>query len=111
MKYSAAAVVAGLIVTVGWLRWHGAVPVKNNVATVSIADLSKVSDQELQNFLTDQDTTLAQPLTNTTAANVGANDLPNMDDIDFKALLGNVPDGELKQYMEEHGGANDIGTN
>jgi hypothetical protein len=29
----------------------------------------------------------------------------------LKTLLGDVPDGELKQYMEEHGGAMDIATN
>jgi hypothetical protein len=101
MKYSVAAVLAGLIITVGWLRWHAAGPVKPNV---DLANLSKVSDAELQNFLTDQDTTLAQPLLNTTAT-------IDMNDTDLKTLLGDVPDGELKQYMEEHGGASDIATN
>src|SRR6185312_12596356 len=62
MKYSAAAVVAGLIFTVGWLRWHQP-PGSGSKSPAEIANnLSKVSDAELQNFLTDQDTTLAQPL-------------------------------------------------
>lgn len=105
LKYSAAAVVAGLIFTVGWLRWHQpAGETKNPV--FNLATLSKVSDVELQNYLTDQDTTLAQPLPNTTTAV----DI-DLNDTDVKTLLGDVPDGELKQYMEEHGGANDIATN
>ncbi|HXB95384.1 MAG TPA: hypothetical protein VNU70_09505 [Puia sp.] len=102
MKYSAAAVVAGLILTVGWFRWHTA-PTENGTGKSTI-ELAKVSDQELQGFLKDQDTTLAQPLSNTTA-NI------DMNDTDLKTLLGDIPDGELKQYMEEHGGASDIATN
>ena len=102
MKYSVAAVLAGLVITVGWLRWsHSGVPSKPGF---NVADISKVSDADLQNFLTDQDTTLAQPLSNTTAT-------IDMNDTDLKTLLGDVPDGELKQYMEEHGGASDIATN
>ena len=111
MKYAVAAVVTGLIVTVGWLRWHTATtgtqlavvpPAQIDVAK----NLSKVSDRELQSFLVEQDTTLAQPIAdNASMATVG------MDDNDIKSLLGDVPDGELKQYMEEHGGVNDIATN
>jgi len=102
VKYSVAAVLAGLILTVGWLRWsHSGTGTK---PAFDLATLSRVSDTELQNFLTDQDTTLAQPLSNTTAT-------IDMNDTDLKTLLGDVPDGELKQYMEEHGGASDIATN
>ena len=113
LKYSAAAVVAGLMVTVGWLRWHNNTPsalvaaVPSTQAPVDVVkNLAKVSDTELQNFLVDQDTTLAQPVTNNTLmATV------DMDDTNLKSLLGDVSDGELKQYMDEHGGANDIATN
>ena len=103
MKYSVAAVLAGLIITVGWLRWQHSASTTSH-PTLDVAALSKVSDAELQNFLTDQDTTLAQPLSNTTAT-------IDMNDTDLNTLLGDVPDGELKQYMEEHGGAGDIATN
>lgn len=103
MKYSVAAVLAGLIFTVGWLRWKPGAPGSSHPA-FDVATLSKVSDAELQNFLTDQDTTLAQPLSNMTAT-------VDMNDTDLKTLLGDVPDGELKQYIEEHGGASDIATN
>jgi hypothetical protein len=106
MKYAAAAVVAGFIVTVGLLRIHTARD--KQVVPIDIAKtMSTVSDQELQNFLTVQGASLGaasfeQP---TGTASASSNDG------DLKSLLGNVPDGELKQYMEEHGGANDIATN
>jgi hypothetical protein len=116
MKYAAAAVVTGLIVTVGWLRWHTVTPASGASAQVKTAfpaqmdiakNLSKVSDSELQNFLVDQDTTLAQPVGNNAATTATI----TMDDNDMKRLLGDVSDGELKQYLDEHGGSNDIGTN
>ena len=106
MKYAAAAVVAGLILSVGLLRIH----VKSDkiAAPIDIArTMSTVSDQELQNFLTVQGATFEQPLNSAALDAVS----PGANDGDLKSLLGNVPDGELKQYMEEHGGANDIATN
>jgi hypothetical protein len=101
-KYSAAAVVAGLVFAIGWLRLQkdGSGTIKNS--TVNIA---QVSDEELKSFLADQDTTLAQPVPSNSTATIDLNDT------DLKSMLGDVPDGELKQYMEEHGGANDIATN
>ena len=110
LKYSAAAVVAGLILTVGWLRLQtgkSGSQTKLETASVDIPkNLTKVSDEDLQSFLADQDTTLAQPVQN----NASTATL-DMNDSDLKSLLGDVPDGELKQYMEEHGGAMDIATN
>ena len=115
LKYSAAAVVAGLILTVGFLRinktGHGP---NNQSAPIDIAKtMSTVSDQELQNFLTVQGATFEQPTNSAStlgASTLGAATL-DVNDNDLKTLLGNVPDGELKQYMEEHGGTNDIATN
>ncbi len=112
MKYAAAAVVAGLILTVGLLRIH----VKSDklAAPIDIAKtMSTVSDQELQNFLTVQGATFEQPQSSAShlGASVSGAVTPDANDGDLKSLLGNVPDGELKQYMEEHGGANDIATN
>ena len=112
LKYSAAAVVAGLILTVGFLRIHTSgnssdklhIGFGGQLAPIDIAKtMSSVSDQELQNFLTVQGATFEQPVNSAATLDVNDNDL--------KTLLGNVPDGELKQYMEEHGGANDIETN
>jgi hypothetical protein len=110
LKYSAAAVVAGLILTVGFLRIHTSGHSSGKQSTpIDIAKtMSTVSDQELQNFLTVQGATFEQPATS--ASTLGAATL-DVNDNDLKTLLGNVPDGELKQYMEEHGGANDMETN
>jgi hypothetical protein len=103
-KYSAAAVVAGLILTIGWLRLqvhNGSHPstVAENIPT----SLMKVSDQDLQSFLADQDTTLAQQTNNTASL--------DFNDSDVRSLLSDVPDGDLRQFMDEHGGAVDIATN
>jgi hypothetical protein len=108
-KYSAAAVVAGFVFTIGWLRLHtstGSQPLR--VPSVDVAsNLVKVSDQDLQSYLddqNDQNNSLAEPISNSTAT-------LDINDSDVKSLLGDIPDGELKQYMEEHGGPNDIATN
>jgi hypothetical protein len=106
-RYSAAAVVAGLALTIGWLRLHTASAPSGPVVakTVNIADgLVKLSDQDIQNYLDTDNLPLAEAVTNSTAT-------LDIDDNDVKSLLGDVPDGELKQYMEEHGGAKDMATN
>lgn len=106
-KYSAAAVVAGVILTLSWPQLFTVHT--NGVGRALPLDmgkvLAKVSDQEMQNYLDDQNSILAEPASNSTAAELDINDS------DVKTLLGDVPDGELKQYMEEHGRANDIATN
>jgi len=104
-KYSAAAVVAGLILTIGWLRLHTPAGTHRSPADVA-TNLVKVSDQDLQNYLedqNDQNTTLTEPMNSTATLDIN--------DSDVKSLLGDVPDGDLKIYMEEHGGPNDIATN
>jgi hypothetical protein len=106
-KYSAAALVAGLILTLSWPQLHTAGkdghpagPIPMDLSRI----LNKVSDQEIQNYMDDQNSILAEPVTNSTAT-------LDINDSDVKSLLGDVPDGELKQYLDEHGGANDIATN
>jgi hypothetical protein len=108
-KYSAAAVVAGLIFTIGWLRLHTPTNTHRPTPAADVAsNLVKISDQDLQSFLDDQNdqnpaATETEPVNSTATLDIT--------DSDVKSLLGDVPDGELKSYMEEHGGANDIATN
>jgi hypothetical protein len=106
-KYSAAALVAGLILTLSWPQLHTARTDEHLVGPMPM-DLSrvlnKVSDQDIQNYMDDQNSILAEPVTNSTAT-------LDINDNDVKSLLGEVPDGELKQYLDEHGRANDIATN
>ncbi|HEY4063264.1 MAG TPA: hypothetical protein VGM30_15265 [Puia sp.] len=105
-KYSAAAVVAGLILTIGWLRLHTGNG-RNAVPTDVAHSLYAVSDQEIQNYLDNHNVTpLAEP-----DSIVNSNAALNVDENDVKSLLGDVPDGELKQYLEEHGGEKDVATN
>jgi hypothetical protein len=103
-QYSAAAVVAGLILTIGWLRLH--VPGSHGGKSPDLtAKIGNVSDQDLQSFLADPD---EEAQVDHPANNVAALDF---NDGDISSLLGDIPDGELKQYMDEHGGAVDIATN
>lgn len=107
-KYAAAAMVAGLILTLSWPQLHNAGSVNTDMrpAPMDLSKvLNKVSDQEIENYMDDeQGSILAEPVASSTA-NLDINDN------DVKTLLGDVPDGELKQYLDEHGRANDIATN
>ena len=106
-RYSAAAVVAGLVLTIGWLRLHTSSG--RNGAPVDVAhSLYTVSDQEIQNYLDNHNnnTPLAEP-----DSTINSTATLNVDENDVKSLLGDIPDGELKQYLEEHGEAKDVATN
>ena len=114
-KYAGVAAAACLILVFSWPQLHtgfsktngGKHPVADcRSGRVDIAQsLHKVSDQEILSYLDDQNSILAEPVSNNTATTL------DMNDSDIKTLLGDVPDGELQQYMEEHGRANDIATN
>ena len=95
-------------------------PLCTRVADVA-SNLVKISDQDLQNFLDDQndqesydnsrDYNSQADDNSPTAESMNSTATLDITDSDVKSLLGDVPDGELKTYMEEHGGANDIATN
>lgn len=103
LKYSVAAAIAGLIITFGWLRLHN--PSLSQTPTKDLANnLSKVSEQDLETYAeSNHDHSTTESMNSTATLDIN--------DSDVKSLLGDVPDGDLKQYMEEHGGAVDIATN
>jgi len=105
-KYSAAAVVAGLIFIIGWPALysglHKSAPATGNADILN--NLSKVSDQEIENYLENHNATLAESVTNSTAT-------LDINDNDIKNMLGDVSDDELKQYLDDHGGSKDMATN
>lgn len=103
LKYSAAAIATGLILTMGWLGLHS--PLTPAGGTELAATLTKVSDQEILNYLENQNIPLAETMSNSTAAAVEFNDA------DVKNILGNVPDDELNQYLEDNGGTKEPVTN
>ena len=113
-RYAGVAAAACLILVFSWPQLHtgfsnisgGKTDGGQHQGTADIAQsLHKVSDQEILNYLDDQNSILPEPVSNNTATTL------DMNDSDIKTLLGDVPDGELQQYMEEHGRANDIATN
>jgi hypothetical protein len=111
-KYASVAAAACLILVFSWPQLHTSMTRTDEgkqLAPVDLAQntsqgLHKVSDQEILDYMDDQNSSLAEPVSNNTAT-------LDMNDSDIKTLLGDVPDGELQQYMEEHGRANDIATN
>lgn len=112
-KYASVAAAACLILVFSWPQLHtsmtrtaeGQHPMgKVDLASTMSQGLHKVSDQEILSYLDDQNSILGKSVSNNTA-NL------DMNDSNIKTLLGNVPDGELQQYMEEHGRADDIATN
>jgi hypothetical protein len=111
-KYAGIAAAACLILVFSWPQLHTSMTRTDGgqqLAPVDLAQntsegLHKVSDQEILDYMDDHNSILAEPVSNNTAT-------LDMNDSDIKTLLGDVPDGELQQYMEEHGRANDIATN
>jgi len=111
-KYASVAAAACLVLVFSWPQLHtsmtrtdeGQHPAPVDLASTMSKGLHKVSDQEILNYLDNQNFILGKSVSNNTA------DL-DKNDSDIKTLLGNIPDGELQQYMEEHGRADDIATN
>jgi hypothetical protein len=100
-KYAAAAVMTGLILTGGWLKLYNS---GNRAGTIDIAkSLPTVSDQEIENYL-DTNVPLADAVANSSAS-------LDISDSDIKNMFGDIPDAELKQYMDEHEAIKDPATN
>jgi hypothetical protein len=97
IKYAAAAVVTGLIFTAGLLYFHR--PASHG-GEDPVAGLSKVSDQEILNYLQNEDIPLmsSSPLGSSSAlANI-----EEFSDSDIKEQMGDVSDNELQQYENDH---------
>lgn len=101
-KYSAAAAVAGLVLTTVLTVFNK--PSKTGSGD-PLRNLSKVSDQEIENYLDNHNVPLSEAATNSIA-------VLDINDSDIRNMLGDVSDDELKQYVDEHGGtAKDLATN
>ncbi len=96
LKYAAAAVVVGVITTVGFFALNKS----NSRAGITdpIAALSKVSDDDMNNYLQNQ----YSPIYDSTNFNIplATNDL-SADNDDANDLFSNVSDDELNQYINE----------
>jgi hypothetical protein len=103
MKYAVAAALTGLLVTAGIRVYHrdkqpavASGGTGTDVTNTNTNTLAKISDQEILNYLEDQNEPLAETATNSTAT-------LDINDSDVKDFLGDVPDAELQKYADETG--------
>jgi adenylate kinase len=101
LKYAVAAAVTGLILTVGIFTFNKP---HSAVATDPLTGLTTVSDQEITNYLENQDLLLAETAANSTA-------ILDFNDNDVKDLMSEVSDDELQQYANENAGSKEPVTN
>jgi hypothetical protein len=100
LRYAVAAAVTGILLTAGYFMFNGS----NQGIVDPLNGLSKVSDQEIMNFLENQDLPLAEATSTSTA-------ILDLSDNDVKDLLNEIPDGELQQYAAEHNIPKDLNSN
>jgi hypothetical protein len=103
IRYAAAAVVAGLIITAGWFF------LSNNkggkLPPDQIAQLDSISDDVLQKYLENQTPTPAETALAATTA------VEEMDANDMKDMLADVTDEDLQQYLEKYSTVKNTQTN
>jgi len=100
LKYAVAAAVTAIVLTIGLLTFN-----TKSVTDDPATGLSKISDQEITNYLHNHDVPLAEVATNNSTASLDFNDN------DVSELLGDVPDNELEDYATDHTGPKDLITN
>jgi len=91
MRYAVAAAVTGVIAVGSYMFFKPS----TKTADVDPNQVAKVSDQEMENFLTDNTVALAD------AGTIVTND--TITEADSKELFANVSDDELQSYLEDHG--------
>lgn len=102
LRYAAAAVVAGLIITAGWF-YMGNRNTRPEFDTT--AQLDSISDEMLQKYLENQAPTPAEtPMAATTAVD-------ELDADDMKDMLADVTDEDLQQYLEKYSTVKNNNTN
>ena len=99
MRYAAAAVVAGLIITLGWNQWNKPVQGNTEVASTTVVPAT-ISDNEIESFLALEHTSTAS--TNTVSETSEFSIEPE----NVKDLLADVSDEELQQYVEQNAATN-----
>lgn len=97
LRYAAAAVVTGLIVTAGWLYTNNTPIIKASEDTVAKETqnaVKKITDEELVKFIETEDNLVDEP-----AATATTNE--EIDATDVKEMFADVSDEELQQYVED----------
>ncbi|HEX4850233.1 MAG TPA: hypothetical protein VFV08_05460 [Puia sp.] len=102
LRYAVAAAVTGITLTVGILIYQSPTKTVDDPAV----GLTKVSDQEISNFLNNEVVPITEPaINNNTTASI------DFGESDIKDMLGDVSDNELQQYVNEQAGSKDLQTN
>jgi hypothetical protein len=104
LKYAAAAVVIGIIATGGLLFFNRHSSTVNGV----VPSLAMISDQEMINYLDDQSTPAVSA---DSSVGIASADVADITESDASDLLGDVPDEELQQYVDEHISSKNLITN
>ena len=111
MRYAAAAVIAGIIVTAGFLFMNrqsssdfpdSVVLADEKIQQEALNNVKGLSDDEIVNFLE----TLSAPLDFLSMASS-----PEINADDMKLMLADIPDAELTQYLAEYGDAKEALNN
>jgi len=89
MRYAVAAVVIGVMALSVWLIQS---PPADNVTAKIENGIQKASDEEILNFIQNNDVPLGETVLNTDA---------DMDGADMKAMLADISDTELEQFANE----------
>lgn len=112
MRYAAAAVVMGVVITAAILFMSkqntsltpGAVAqLEEKIQSETQSKLKGLSDDELLNFIENQTSILPDIL------NFAPPD--DIDDEDVRSMLADIPDAELEQYLSEYSDENEVLTN
>jgi hypothetical protein len=103
MQYAAAAVIAGIIITTGWLYLGNNNTPDSDLPPVVATNIDKISDEVLESYIENQS---ILPVENTVIASN-----TDFDATDMKDMLADVSDEDLQQYIDKYNTAKDIITN
>lgn len=100
LKYAAAAALTGILITIGLFTFN-----KHGISNIDpLAALAKASDQEIVNFIANQDIILNEKANSSLAS-------LEITENDVKDLFDEIPDAELQQYVNERSSGKDLITN
>jgi hypothetical protein len=99
LRYAAAAALTGILITIGIFTFT-----RHSSAADPAAALAKASDQEIVNFMANQDVLLSGKTSNSMAS-------LELNDNDVRDLFNEIPDAELQQYANERSLGKDLITN
>jgi hypothetical protein len=104
LKYAVAAAVVGIIAISAWLYNRNEGGQSANIAAANLdSSLQQLTETELSNYV-ETNLSVVMPDPGTNAAN-------DLDPQDMHAMLADISDADLEQYLEKYGIVNDDHTN